>query len=253
MQSIKLAAEARKETGKGEVRRLRAGGRIPAVAYGPNLKSTSLAVSPKDILGVLGTEYGRNAVIELDIKGEKKVTVLLTDFQYHPVTRSILHADFLEIREDQPVDFDVPFEALGKAKGVVAGGVLRQVFRKLPVRCLPANLPVKLSHDVTELELDHSVAAKDVKVPEGVQIRLPAEQTVLAVVTEKKKYEEEEAAAAAAGAPGAAPGAPGAPAAAGAAPAAPGAAGAAGAAPAGGAPAGKGGAPAGKGPSKPSK
>jgi large subunit ribosomal protein L25 len=249
MQSIKLAAEARKEQGKGEARRLRAGGRIPAVAYGPNLKSTPLAVSPKDIQSVLGTEYGRNAVIELDIKGEKKLTVLLTDFQYHPVTRSILHADFLEIREDQPVDFDVPFEALGKAKGVVAGGVLRQVFRKLPVRCLPANLPVKLTHDVTELELDHSVAAKDVKVPEGVSIRLPAEQTVLAVVTEKKKYdEEEEAAAAAAAAAGAAAGAPGAPAAAG----AEGAAGAAGGAPAAGAPAGKGGAPAGK-PAKPSK
>lgn len=249
MQSIKLAAEARKEQGKGEARRLRAGGRIPAVAYGPNLQSTPLAVSPKDIQSVLGTEYGRNAVIELDIKGEKKVTVLLTDFQYHPVTRSILHADFLEIREDQPVDFDVPFEALGKAKGVVAGGVLRQVFRKLPVRCLPANLPVKLTHDVTELELDHSVAAKDVKVPDGVSIRLPAEQTVLAVVTEKKKYdEEEEAAAAAAAAAGAAGGAPGAPAA----PGAEGAAGAAGAAPAAGAPAGKGAAPAGK-PAKPSK
>src|SRR5262245_19878884 len=223
MQSIKLAAEARKESGKSEVRRLRAGGRIPAVAYGPNLKSTPLAVSPKDVQSVLGNEYGRNAVIELDIKGEKKLTVLLADFQYHPVTRSILHADFLEIREDQPVDFDVPFEALGKAKGVIEGGVLRQVFRKLPVRCLPANLPVKLTHDVTEMELDDSVAAKDVKLPEGVTIRLPAEQTVLAVVIEKKKYDEEEeaAAAAAAAAAGAAAGAPGAPGAPGAAPGAP--------------------------------
>lgn len=252
MQTIKLAAETRKQHGKGEARRLRGRGQIPAVAYGPNLKATALTVSPKDIQSVLGTEYGRNAIIELDIKGDKKVTVLLTDFQFHPVTRSILHADFLEIRENELNDFEVPFEALGKAKGVIEGGVLRQVFRRLPVRCLPANLPVKLTHDVTELELDHSVAAKDVKVPEGVTIRLPAEQTVLAVVTEKKKYEEEEAAAAAAAA-GAAAGAPGAaPAAAGAAAgAAPGAAGAAPAA----APGGKGAAPAGKasGPSKPSK
>src|SRR5689334_23443708 len=139
MQTIKVAAEARKQLGKSNMRRLRAEGQIPAVAYGPTLKSTALSVSPKDIQSVLGTEYGRNAIIELDIKGEKKVTVLLTDFQYHPVTRSILHADFLEIREDQLNDFDVPFEALGKAKGVIEGGVLRQVFRKLPVRCLPAN------------------------------------------------------------------------------------------------------------------
>ena len=246
MQSIKVAAEPRKQSGKGEARRLRAGGRIPAIAYGPNLEATPLSVSPKDIQSVLGTEYGRNAVIELDIQGEKKVTALLADFQFHPVTRSILHADFLEIREDQPVDFEVPFEPIGKAKGVIAGGVLRHVFRKLPVRCLPAKLPVKLTHDVTELELDHSVAAKDVTVPEGVTIRLPAEQTVLAVVTEKKKYEEEEAAAAAAAA-GAAPGAPGAAAPGAPGAAAPGAPAAAGAAPPAGAPAGKGAAPAGKG------
>ena len=51
----------------------------------------------------------------------------------------------------------MPFELTGKAKGVVAGGEQRQVFRKLPVRCLPKDIPVKLVHDITELELDQSL------------------------------------------------------------------------------------------------
>ncbi|HEX3596022.1 MAG TPA: 50S ribosomal protein L25, partial [Polyangiaceae bacterium] len=142
---MKLSAEPRKEQGKGAVRRLRATGKIPAVAYGPKLDATSLAISPKDVTTVLGTERGRNTVIELAVGGDKKLTVLLTDFQYHPVTREILHADFREIKEDEPIDVDVPFEAVGKAKGVVNGGVLRVVYRKLPIRCLPAHVPAKIS------------------------------------------------------------------------------------------------------------
>ena len=222
MQTLKLSAETRNETGKGAVRRLRATGKIPAVAYGPKLDATQLSISPKDVTRVLGTEHGRNSVIELSVGADRKLTVLLTDFQYHPVTREILHADFREIKEDEPIDVDVPFEALGKPKGVVAGGVLRVVYRKLPIRCLPAVVPTKITHDVTELELDHAVHAKELKLPEGVSVRLPPEQTVAAVAMEKKHEEEAEAA-------------PGAAAAAGAAPAAGGAAPAAGAAPAGGA------------------
>ena len=222
MQTIKLSAQSRTEAGKGAVRRLRATGKIPAVAYGPKLAATHLTVSPKEIVAILGTEYGRNSVINLEIEGGKKTMVLLADFQYHPVTRSLLHADFFEIQENEPIDLEVPFETTGKPKGVVAGGVLRQVYRKLPVRCLPSAVPAKLTHDVTELELDQSVSTQELQLPEGVSIRLPPEQTILSVAMEKKQSDEAEvAAAAAAGAPaagaaGAAAGAAGAPAAAGA-------------------------------------
>ena len=250
MQTTKLSAQSRTQSSKSAVRRIRAEGRIPAVAYGPKLPTASLTVSPKEIMVILGSEYGRNSVIELDIEGGKKLTVLLVDYQYHPVTRSLLHADFREIQENEALDVDVPFETTGKAKGVAAGGAVRQVYRKLPVRCLPSALPAKISCDVTELELDHSIAVKDLALPPGVSIRLPPDQTVVAVGIEKKQPDEAaDAAAAAAGAAGAVVVAAGgaAPAGGGAAPAGGGAAGA----PAAG---GKAGAPAagGKG-SKPSK
>jgi len=121
---------------------------------------------------------------------------------------------------------EIPLIATGKPAGVTAGGILRQVYRMLPVRCLPGVIPVKVEVDVTHLELGEHIATKDVKLPAGVAARLPAEQTLIAVVTpEKEKVEEEPvpgAVAAVPGAPGvAAPGAPGAAApAAGAAPAA---------------------------------
>jgi large subunit ribosomal protein L25 len=200
MQTTKLIAETRNENGKCAVRRLRNRGQIPAVTYGKGIATEQLSVSPKEIVSILASERGRNTVIELDIPGGRKRTVLLADFQYHPVTRSLLHADFLEVQENQAVDVDVPFEVTGKPKGVVAGGVLRQVFRKLPLRAIPSQIPLKITHDVTELDIDDAVAAKQLALPEGVSVRLPPEQTVVSVTTERKKADDAEAAPGAAGA-----------------------------------------------------
>lgn len=208
MELRKFIATVRPDSGKGASQRLRKKGQIPAVAYGKNLPVQSLSISPADLSGVLTSAHGRNSVIELDVEGQKKLTVLIREFQYHPLSRELLHADFVQIALDQPVDVDVPLDATGKAKGVVDGGLLRQVYRRVPVRCLPEKIPVKLVHDVTALGLNEHVLVKDLAVPEGVTIRLPPEQTILAVAMEKQQVEEEEAkpadAAAAAAAPGAA-------------------------------------------------
>jgi large subunit ribosomal protein L25 len=200
----KISVSAREGRGKGEASRLRRSGRIPAVAYGKKLGTQSLALSPDDLKTVLLSEHGRNTVIELDVDGKSKLTVLVREYQHHPVTRAILHADFVQISLDEPVDVQIPLETTGKPVGVVKGGVLRQVFRRIPVRCLPQKIPVKLVHDVTALDLDGHVPAKALVLPEGVSVRLPPEQTVIAIVTEKQAPEEETTAAPAAAAAGAA-------------------------------------------------
>jgi large subunit ribosomal protein L25 len=126
--------------------------------------------------------------------------------------------DFVEVKLDRPVDVAVPLIASGKALGVTAGGILRQVYRTLPVRCLPDRIPLKIETDVSHLELGYAVATKDLTLPEGVEVRLPAEQTLVAVVAPDKDRTEEEAAAVPGA--GAAAGAAAAPAAGGKAPAA---------------------------------
>jgi len=128
------------------------------------------------------------------------------EYQYHPVSRQLLHADFIEVTEETVVEVNVPLTLTGKPKGVVMGGKLRQVFRDLPVRCKPSLIPVEIVHDVTELDLDQHVAAKDLSLPAGVTVSLREKQTVALVASDKhKKADEEEAAAgAAAAAPAAA-------------------------------------------------
>ncbi|HEX9297431.1 MAG TPA: 50S ribosomal protein L25 [Polyangiaceae bacterium] len=229
MDIIKVDAKIRNESGKTSSRRLRREGQIPAVAYGKGLEAVSLAVAPKGLTDILKSAHGQNTVVELGIEGKRKITALLREYTTHPVTRELLHADFVEIKLDQPVDVEVPFVCKGKAAGVVLGGILRQVYRRLPIRSLPEKIPAVIEHDVTALNLGDHVKTSDLSLPPGVTVRLPADQTVAGVVAPEKEKPEDVEGAAAAGTPGAAPGTPGAagPAGAGATPAAAPAAGAA--------------------------
>jgi large subunit ribosomal protein L25 len=235
MEIIKLTATPRPLSGKGPSRRLRASAQIPAIAYGPNLAATPIAVSPKALLAVLTSPHGKNSVVELAVDGGDKLTVLVRDYSYHPLTRELQHADFLQIKLDEPIEVEVPFVCVGKAKGLITGGVLQIVYRRVRVRALPERIPVSVDVDITELDINDSLKANQIKLQEGVVVLLPPEQTVVVVSAPEKAGEEEAAKAAVPGAPGAAgapaAGAPGAPGAAGAPAAAGAAAGAAGAKP----------------------
>ncbi len=196
MELTKVVASRRTESGKGRARRLRGRGEIPAVAYGRGEPVLSLAVAPKALSDILSGKLGRNTVFELDVDQKECFPVLLADLQHHPVSRDLIHADFLRIALDAPVDVEIPVATIGKSPGVVMGGVVRIVFRRLPVRCLPKDIPVNITIDISGLELDDHVAASQVVVPEGVTLRVPPNQTVLAIVTETSgKGEEEEATA----------------------------------------------------------
>ncbi len=199
-----VQAISRNAAGKGEVRRVRAQGHVPAVAYGKTLAATPIAVPPKEILAILRSEKGKNTVIKMGVNSAD-ILVMVKDFSYHPVTRSLLHVDFIEVKLDQEVEIEIPVIVKGKAAGVVLGGVLRQVYRTLPVRSRPDVIPLNVEIDVTELKLNEAFAAKDVKLPEGVAVRLPPEQTVVSVVAPEKDRAEDTAAAP--GAPAAAAGA----------------------------------------------
>jgi large subunit ribosomal protein L25 len=199
-----LVATPRPQGGKGPSRRLRATGQIPAVAYGTDLPATALSISPKELTKILSGEHGLNTVVELAVQGGPNLHTLVVDYQVHPVTRALLHADFKKVDLDAPVDVDVKLELTGKPVGVTAGGELHQIFRKLPVRCRPGQIPVKLVHDVTALGLEQVAHVKDLLLPEGVEVLLPPDRTFAGVHMAKKRKDEEEATTAAGAAPAAA-------------------------------------------------
>lgn len=197
MEIIKLSATRRTESGKGPSNRLRRAGQIPAIAYGKDLASLQVAIAPKELLKVLGSDHGKNSVVELDIEGGDRLTVMVRDYAYHPISRQLTHADFLAVKLDEPVEVSVPLRAVGKAKGLVLGGIVQQIFRTIAVRCLPEQIPSVVEVDITELDMGESLKASDLKLVEGVKVLLPAEQTIIVCNAPEKAAAEEAAAGAA--------------------------------------------------------
>jgi large subunit ribosomal protein L25 len=197
MDIAKLSATPRTEGGKGPSRRIRREGLIPAVAYGNKKEAVQIAVSPKALKAVLMGAHGVNSVVELAVAGGETFNAMVRQSSHHPLSRELMHADFYRVELDKTVDVSVPFRTTGKPKGVVLGGILQQIYRELPVRCRPAEIPVFIETDVTELELNGTIKVNELKLPAGVSVRLPAEQTVATVAAPERVTEEETAKAAA--------------------------------------------------------
>lgn len=186
MEFEKLTVQVRAGRKKGVARRLRREGMIPAVCYGPEQAPLALSVDPKVLGDTMQGPKGRNAVIEMTIEGpdapSEPVLVMLQDHQYHPVDRAVLHADFLQVAIGQEVTIDVPFELTGRPAGVQEGGILTQIFRSLPVRCLPRDIPSKIVMDVTPMELGDIKRVEDLDLPEGVTVELIPNRTLVNVL-----------------------------------------------------------------------
>ena len=158
-----LEAVSREEFGRNNAGRLRRKGHIPAVVYGGESgKSESLAVDPKALMAILHSQSGANTLISLRLaSGDTRV--LLKQYQVHPVSQELLHADFYRVAMDKVLRVTVPVHLTGEAKGVKAqGGVVEFVNRDIEIECLPADIPEHLPVDVTELMLNDGIRVRDI-------------------------------------------------------------------------------------------
>lgn len=235
MERILLKAEKRDLTTKGAIRQLRVSGKVPAILYGRKKEPQMIAVNVADLLKATSTKAGLNVLLDLAVAGEKPATVLLRDYQAHPINRTFTHVDFQAIDVKERIVIEVPIELIGLAAGVKEGGILEQLLRKIELKCLPTQIPERIEINVEHLTIGDSIHSEGLKLPEGAEFAKTMNYTIATVVPPAK--EEVPAAVAEAVPVEGAPPAEGAPAAEGA--AAPGAAppkGAPGAAPPRGAP-----------------
>lgn len=203
MEPQTLQAEVRVKSGKGPARQLRMRGLIPAIYYGPGIEPQKLAVSPLDLEKTLTGAYGRNQLVELSVGGEKKLA-LVREVAINPASRELRHVDFYAVTRDRKVDAVVPLEHEGRSVGVQKGGFLRKMYREIPVRAFPQDIPAVVTIDVSNLEINDVVRVQDLPLPAGVECTFAAERRVLSIdAKERKQAPEEEAAAPAAGTPAA--------------------------------------------------
>jgi large subunit ribosomal protein L25 len=206
-----LAARVRDGAGKGSARRLRSQGLVPAVVYGRHLETpVHIAVDPIEVKKAIATPHKFNTLLNLKLDGQPERLVLLKDYQQDPVSREMLHADFIDVRENEQIKVNVPLVLTGKAVGTTEGGILSQTRRELEVYAMPSAIPEKIEADVTHLKIATSLHINDVKLPEGVRVKSNVNYTIAVVSVPEKEEVAPVAAAAVPAAGAAAPGAPGA-------------------------------------------
>ena len=159
MKSITIQGTKRESVGKKSTKALRDAELVPCVVYG-GTETLNFSAEERSFKGLVYTPEAHTVSIEVD---GQTIPAVLQDIQFHPITDKILHADFYQLADDKPVVMEVPVRITGRAKGVVAGGAMRQSFRKLKVKALPADLPDEIVVDVTPLKIGNKLYVGDVK------------------------------------------------------------------------------------------
>jgi large subunit ribosomal protein L25 len=164
-----LAVEIRSGSGKGDARKLRAAGKIPAVLYSSGEQATQLTLDPTQLTEIFRQTGNRNTIVQLDLNGGS-VSALVKEAQRHPVSREILHIDFLQVQDGKQIEVMVPLRPVGRAAGAALGGRVGVIRRKVKVRCAFDLIPEALDIDVTPMNVGDMVKASEIVTPEGVEV-----------------------------------------------------------------------------------
>lgn len=200
MEQKMINARIRTEIGKGAAKRLRATGRLPAVMYDSTGKATLVDINTQEFAKLYHV-ITESTLIDVKLDGSKDTIAFVKDVQYNIITDTVGHVDFYEVDPAKHLRTKIPVRLTGSPAGVRLGGVLESGVSEIEVECFPKDLPPRVVVDVTELELNHSIHVKDIKLADGVKLLSDPHQTVATL----KYLRADTAPAATAAAPDAAP------------------------------------------------
>ena len=175
---MKVVAFERSVQGTGASRRLRNSGKTPGIIYGSNDPAEAIELDHNGLFHALRKEAFHSSILDLEIDG-KAQKVLLRDYQMHPFRPLVLHIDFQRVSATEKVHMRVPLHftnADASAAVKLQGAVLSHITNDIEVSCLPADLPEFIEVDLSNIEVGHSLHAKDISLPKGVTLVLHIEQ-----------------------------------------------------------------------------
>lgn len=192
MKTVSMSGSLRENVGKKDAKALRKQGDVPCVLYGGE-KQIHFAMEAKKFKNVIFTP--EVCFIDLHIDG-KEYKAILQDVQYHPVTDNIYHVDFLELIEGKPIAMNIPVKLEGVAPGILLGGKMHLMLRKVLIKGLPKDLPDSITLNIDKLGIGNSITIADVET-EKLEFLHPRNAVIVLVkvtriVEEEVEDEEEE-------------------------------------------------------------
>ena len=177
---IDLTATTFETEKKGDIKRLRKEGKIPAVLYGHKEKTRRILVGQKEFKKVLDALKQETVIVNLKV-GSKSYPCVIKSLQQNPLDENLLHIDFQHIHKKEKIRATVPIHAVGEAPGVKKGGILDVHLHEVVVRSLPDALPSHIDVDVSTLDLGETIHLRDLEMP-NVEFELSLDTTVISIL-----------------------------------------------------------------------
>lgn len=187
MAEVTLEVSGRDGTGKSVVRKLRQQGKVPGVVYGGHRDPVAIIVDRKAITDLIQkSEHGVRSVFLLKMAGtDQQRHAMIKDIQIDPISRKMMHVDFIRVVMDEVVRVSVPVVITGSPIGVREGGLLDFQVRELHVECLPNAIPDKVEIDISELGIHHYFRISDLPLPERVKVLDDPNRVVVGVTHQR--------------------------------------------------------------------
>ena len=175
MSESKIAAVSRTEFGKGAARRTRRAGLVPAVLYGHGTDPVHLSLPGHELLLALRVA---NAVLEISIDEGTTQLALAKQVQRDPIRSDIEHVDLVIVNKGEKVTVEVQLIVVG---AVPADRMVLMDQQTIALEVEATHIPTSVEIDVTGLEIGDSIAAKDLKLPQGAVFAGDPEDLMLSV------------------------------------------------------------------------
>jgi large subunit ribosomal protein L25 len=183
LETLEIRVDARDKKSKRDAKRLLRNGKIPGIFYGPKTETVALALDKREFSSRVADLEGSHLVrLKSASTTLADKVALVKDMQYHPISGDVIHADLYEVDLTARITVHVPLHFVGKAEGVVRGGILQPIVREIEVECLPLDIPAYFDVDVSRLDIGDSVHIEKLTMPEGVSAVAESNLALVAVV-----------------------------------------------------------------------
>lgn len=183
MDQMVVNAVIRTESGKRAAKKLRENGRLPAVMYNSHGEAVMLDIDEAEF-----SKVWRNTtpttLITLKVDGKEYLSFIKTT-EYDIISDKNLHVDFHTIEADKKLKMKMNVQFTGSPVGVREGGKLRTHEAQIQISCLPKDLPVRITADLSSLKIGETFRVKDLNLSDAVTVLTDAETNLASVLSVK--------------------------------------------------------------------
>lgn len=164
-------------------------GQVPCIIYGDGLKESIPVKIEKNELIKLMNSNTQSSLIPLVLNGQT-TTCIVKELQ-KSVYGKVIHIDFQAVSANEVVKLKIPVNFVGMDNLEIKRLVLETFTPELEVHGIMAKMPETLEVNVSNMNFEDKIFAKDIKLPDDISLMTEPE-TLLAVIAGSDNNSEDD-------------------------------------------------------------